>query len=419
MLYADTEQRKGAFHRHELLFARDCANWLECCLEGRDSLSKPEPEDREPESSLRLAPACEKLSKERPRRSTLFQPTVSDRVRPESLMVFFRSLSALTQAGVTIDSSLTLLGKDPEGQAMAKVSDGLAKIVTEGEPLSAAMERYPGVFKPAVRSTICLGERTGRLDHVLDVLAVDLEKNQQLAYRLRGALTYPAFLSVACGLILLLGPPYLLEGHLKMLSESGVALPLATRLLIGLSALLRSPLVLIFIGVLIAGALFWIRSEKGSQKLRDLAHHGPIIGGVLELLDMTLFVRALSMQLRAGMTAMEALSLSRQGCQDPALREALYTAERFLRDGETLCQSFRRTGKFDQAFLGFIESGESTGKLEDLVSWLGDFYEKDFEARIDGLVAMAEPVIMAVMGCVTAVLLIATIKPSLLLLQTL
>ena len=421
VLYADTQGRINAFRRKELLFARDCASWLECCLAGRDNLSKPEPElESKVEASAPTPLPLQGMAKqERAKRGGLPGLVSSERVRAGSLMIFFRSLATLIGAGVTINTALSLLSESSEDPAMGRVSGGLLDIVLKGEPLSAAMERYPQVFSPAVRSTVRLGERTGRFVHVLDVLSTDLEKGQRLKYRLRSALTYPIVLSAICALLLLLGPPYLLQGHLRMLQESGVPLPYFTQAMIGISSVVSHPAFFVFLALSVFGSVTWVRTEKGRANLMTFARRLPGLGGLIQLLDLTLFVRSLSLQLRAGMTAVEALQLSRQVTESPDLREALQESERALRNGSTLVEAFAESEQFSPAFLGFIESGESSGTLDKLVTWLASFYERELDARIASLTTLAEPIILAVMGVVVAVLLVATVKPTLLILQTL
>ncbi len=437
VLYADTDGRVNAFHRDELLFARDCANWLECCLAGRDNLSKPEPISLSPaarpaarpsarpketadtaKAALR-ATAATATGSARPQRGGLSKPLSQERVRSASRMVFFRSLATLMGAGVHINASLELLGEAAEDPGMGRISGELAVIVSQGEPLSAAMERFPKVFPPAVRATVRLGEQTGRLVAVLEVLSTDLEKSQRTVYRLRSALTYPAILAAACGLMLLFGPPYLLQGHLRMLQSSGVPLPLFTQLMLVLSAALRSPVVLLMMGLLLAAGAVRLRSPEGRHRAGELARRTPGLGDLLELLDLTLFVRTLSLQLRAGMTAVEALQQARQGTESSTLKEALRQTERAVRNGATFSEAFNGTGRFSPVFLSFVEAGEQSGSLPRLVGWLADFQERELEARVDALVALAEPIIMAVMGGVAGVLLVATIKPTMLILQTL
>lgn len=419
VLYADTSGRHSAFHRQELLFARDCANWLECCLAGRDNLPKPEPEARPAPVASKPLGQPSKSPPSRPKRAGPADPSSLGKVSGEALLVFLRSLSTLTQAGIAIHTGLDLLCEGSQSKAMGAISRELADLVANGEPLSAAMERFPNVFTSPIRSAVRLGERSGSLVHVLDVLATDLEKSQRIAYRVRGALTYPAFLSVLCGLMLLFGPPYLLQGHLKMLADSKVPLPVLTQALVWLSELTRSPLFLVVLTAGIVAFVAWARSQAGKRQLLRWAFRLPVIGPLLGLFERTVFARSLSLQLRAGMTVMEALSLARQSAQQQALAEALHTAERALRDGATLADGLSQSGYFEPVFLSFVESGEATGELEAMTAWLADFYEREVEARLDSLVALVEPLIMAVMGAVAAVLMIATLKPTLLLLQAL
>lgn len=413
-LYADTTLRPRAFHRKELLFARDCATWLEAQLAGIE-IAKPQ-----------LAPAPVKASPPPPATPPPSsspppaRPSVSDiRAETKDVMIFFRSLASLTRAGVHIDASLRLLGTSSESKAMREVAMGLSEAVFRGEPISSAMDRYPETFAPPVRSTVRVGERTGRLVQVLDVLSTDLEKSQRLRYRMRSALTYPAFLGIACGLMLLFGPPYLLQGHLKVLADSGVPLPLVTQGLLLLSKAMGNPLVLFGLGAAVVCGVVAVRSRAGREKVVLWARRTPVIGKILALLSLTEVARSLAMQTRAGLSALEALSQARLGCQDPKMVDALRMAEERVRNGDTLAEAFAASKQFSTTFVSFIEAGEQTGTLVRLTEWLADFYEAEMEAALTRFVAMAEPVIMAAMGAVAAVLMVATIKPTILILQAL
>lgn len=425
-LYADTTRRMRAFHRRELLFARDCASWLEGCLSGQGRAPRPEAERPRARTLSTVIDAGTSVA------SATSQPGAADRSRRASqvetsnlkvssggLMVFFRSLATLTQAGVNIDVSLHLLGGSGEDPAMAQASRGLFEAVSRGEPISAAMERFPRVFSPQVRSVLRVGERTGRLVHVLEVLAKDLEKSQHLAYKLRSALTYPAVLAVACAAMMVFGPPYLLQGHLRALEESGVPLPWTTRGLLMLSHLSSNPLALAIFLTGAAAAAVYLRSDAGQQSLVRQARRAPLIGPILSLLSLTEFARQLALMSRSGMTTMEALAQTRQGCRDEALRDAIRKAEQAVRGGDSLTDAMKASGFFSATFVSFVETGEESGSLPRLIAWMADFYERDLEASLNSFVALAEPVIMGVMGAVTAVILVATIKPTLLLLQNL
>lgn len=422
-LYADTTRRPAAFHRREMLFARDCASWLECLLAGRDNVPPPELEEEVPlPRSITPSPPAKatptRPTPETPRRPVR-QDTHSDRVDTRELMVLFRSLAALTQAGVMIHVGLDALARSSEDKTARKVLTGLSEAVGRGEPLSSATERYPNAFPPYLSAAIRVGERTGRLVHVLDVMARDLEKGQRLTYRLRSALTYPALLAGACMLMMIFGPPYLLAGQLKVLSEMGTELPMLTKGLIVLSNITGQPVFLVLFTVGLALLVRWVTSPAGRVKLWLWSRHLPLLGQIVKDASVARFARTLSLQLRAGLTAFEGLSQARRTATDPRLEQALGVAEQGLRDGLTLMDSLRAGGYFSISFLSFIEAGENSGTLVKLTDWLADFYEREVETDLDRFVSTAEPVLMAVMGFFTTLLLVATLKPTIAVLSTL
>ncbi len=417
-MYVDTVEKSGSFQRRELIFARDCAYWLEGCLAGNSYLPVPEIEAPQKLEKTSVSPISQGSAERGARRSDsrLKYQVPVDSTR---LMICFRSLAALTQAGVMIHESLDLLARSSDDGNLGDVLTGLSDAVRNGEPLSSAMERYPRAFPSYLCSAIRIGERSGRLVRVLDVLSRDLEKGQRLIYKLRSALTYPFILSLACGLLLVLGPPYLLQGHLKMLAESGVALPFLTQCLIALSHLMAHPL---FWLVLVTGGVaagVYLRGETGRSRLLSLGRRLPVVGRLMSQVSMAQFTRILCLQLRSGLTILEALGQGRLNCGDPHLREALRAAEDGIRNGETLTEALKQTGHFPLSYLSFIEAGESVGTLEQMTEVIADYQEQELESNLEQFVVLVEPIILAVMGAVTALLLVATIKPTLLILQTL
>lgn len=414
-LYADTRKKTAAFRRQELLFARDCASWLEGCLAGTDYF--PRPEREAPRPAAKPAPTPAEKSRG-PRRAPL-PATCDDTVPASALMVCFRSLATLTAAGVLIHDSLDLLAGSSEDRGLGRILSGLSQAVRRGEPLSGAMERYPLAFPSSLRATVRIGERSGRLVRVLDVLSTDLEKQRRLVYRVRSALTYPAILSVFCALLLLLGPPFLLEGHFRMLTDSGVSLPPLSRAMAWLSTQLRGPVFLpALLLALLAGAT-WVAKGGGAQKCWRLARRGPLLGPILELVSMTQLSRSLSLQLKAGMMVLEALEQAQRTCRDEALQTALRQVEARVRNGDSMAEAFRRSEHFSATFVSFVEAGESSGTLPDLAERLADLTEQELDSKLEGLVALAEPVVLFVMGVAAAILMLATLQPSLALLQTL
>lgn len=137
------------------------------------------------------------------------------------------------------------------------------------------------------------------------------------------------------------------------------------------------------------------------------------------MLSLAEFTRALALQLKAGLTALEALEQGRLGCRDPILREALLMTETAVRDGETLAVAFGRSREFSPTFVSFVDAGENSGTLPTLCDRLAAFMEADLEAGLETFISLVEPLVLCGMGVVAAVLLTATLQPTMLLLQAL
>lgn len=298
MFYADTQRRPRAFARKELLFARECARWLGCSEEKGDNSPRPVP-PHPAKAAVQQVAAVPARTGERPA-----QDFHAD---PQEVTIFFRSLATMMAAGLMIHESLRLLARTAKDRRFSEVLEALSQTVTRGRPLSTALDAFPRAFPGYTRSAIKVGERSGRLAYILEILASDLEKSRKLILRVRSALLYPAFLAVACALMLGLGLPFMLRGHLEMLSGSGVPLPWLTHALARVCQAVSSPLSYgLAVGLL--GALYaYLRTPAGAHRGRAWLLRVPKLGSALRTLALARFTRSLSLQLRSGLSAVEAL----------------------------------------------------------------------------------------------------------------
>ncbi len=330
-------------------------------------------------------------------------------VNNQSLVIFFRSMATLFAAGVPLNRSLLLLSQQMEDRAMAKVCEQLCLQVESGHSFSAGMKRFPGVFRDFHTRLVHTGERSGKLEEILAKLAENEENRLATIRRVKSALTYPAIITVVCIVMLVLIPPYLLEGQFQLIRDSGIEPPALTRFLM----MMASPTSIWVGGLGLGWLMFFLWQAYLRPSIRERFEEWllslPVVGKILQLLACNRFAQTVALQLEAGLLLTEALERAAQVSLNPVLRRSLKVE--ILREGGTVADCLEQAQFFPRTFVELAAVGEEAGQLDILMNWLASMYEAELEAALDALGALIEPVIMLVMGIIVGIMLVGTMLP--------
>ncbi len=342
-------------------------------------------------------------------------PTASHRLPQRSLVVMLRSLSTMLAAGLPLTRSFHVLAVQGSNQAEREVSGLILRAVEQGNTLSVALHKSSPSFTPFHLRLVRVGESSGALLKVLETLASYEEQRRAFAMRLRATLSYPLILLLICCLVLVLAPPFMMSGLKGLFDQLGGDLPASTRLVLRVSSLLASPYTLILVGGLLVGAVLAVRAAlkhpPSRLGLRRLAARVPLLGPLLERVTIVRFCEALALQLRVGISVLEALDQAFLATGDPSLEEHRPRCSARLREGETLTESLEAASFFPRTMLQLLRAGEESGQLPDVLDWLARLQRLDLEARLDSLLAAAEPTILMFMGIVAAGVAWMTLEP--------
>ncbi len=400
LLYADHCGEAEAFSRQELARLTTLALELERVLWPAAPPTTPRP--LPPPPPRRAVPVALPTA----------APTHKSTLTGRNQTILLRSLSVMVAAGIPLPRALHVLEGQPDLSAVCRA----ARVSLErGTELSVALQGASPSFTTFQLKLIKVGERTGSLVDILRQLAEYEERRQALALRLRSALTYPAFLLTACLVMLVLGPPYLLKGQLKMIEMAGGELPLLTRVLYAASDLR----VLAALGLLaaVASSLMaaFVRTPKGALWLDRML----LRTRLWRLVVATRFAQALALQLKVGLSVLEAVPQSAAASGSPVLLERSAASVAALREGSDLTGALAAAETFPHTFIATVEAGEESGKVSDSLQWVARLFQEELEAALEMAVAALEPTIMLIMGLATAVVALATMLPMVKVVQSL
>lgn len=337
------------------------------------------------------------------------------RPRRKSRVVFFRSLALLTASGIPFHQGLDVLSQQSEELAMRMVCSNLAQDLLTGHSLSQSLKNQNGCFNLFHVNLVKVGEKTGRLDRLLMKLADYEENNYRIALKVKGALTYPAFVFAITLVMLILAPSLLFKGIFPLLRSQGADLPLLSRVVLGVAELLAQwPVTLALLaGLLCFVNLVFLTLQKPGARLRlfERAMGQPLLGRMLRNLATARFASSLALQLDSGLNVLEALDLAASSSGNPILERDIGVARQMLTDGATFQRSLQAVGFFPDPFLSVIQAGQESGRIPSLLNRIAAIYDYEIDCSIDALIGLLEPMVMLVMGLVVSVVAIALMLP--------
>lgn len=332
---------------------------------------------------------------------------------PAAMVQFYRQFATLQESGVPLLTSLQILsGLMTSGPLRYAVSE-VARDIEQGSTLADALRRHPRVFTDLAVSVIEAGEEGGTLDTAFERLAFYMERAHDVRTRVRGAMIYPAVIVlVAVGsiaaLLTLVVPTFE-----SVFAASGQALPAPTLVLVATSDFLAANW-----PFLIAGLLFAVlagRALYGTRPIRYLVHRSvlrvPIIGRLVRKISVARLSRTIASLLMSGVGILEALAVGARTAGNDVIEGAVRDSRDSVAQGTDLSTALAHTTALPSMVPGMLEVGEQTGRLDYMFSKVADFFEREVEAEIDGLLKALEPTLVVVVGVALGAIVAAMYLP--------
>ena len=338
---------------------------------------------------------------------------LSKKVPVKDLVIFFRQMAVMLDANMPLVRALRILVKQTTNDYFKSVIIGLADEVDGGSTLSSAMEFYGDVFSKFFVNIVRSGETSGRLSEVMNYLADQKEKDYDLESRVKGAMLYPAFIIVVLFVVAFIVMIFVVPNITAVLIESGATLPLITRVLIGSSDFLRNYwwLVLLVVVALGGGIMYEIKTPSGRALFDELKLKIPIFGKVYRNIYIVRICRSFATLVKGGVPIAVSLSIVKDVVDSAVYEKVLEEAERSVEEGNQISESFMTSPDIPSIMSQMISVGEESGKLEEILERIADFYSREIDNTVRNLSNLIEPVIMVVLGVAVGLFVAAVILP--------
>lgn len=345
------------------------------------------------------------------RRQTTF--SLRRGISSSDLALLTRQLASLSQSGLPLEEALLAVSQQNDQPRTKSILLGVRSRVMEGHTLADGLGEYPQAFPELYRATVAAGEQSGHLDLVLERLADYTEARQELRQRITNAMVYPiALIVMAVGIISFMLATVVPRIVGVFESASG-ELPALTRWLIATSDFLRDHwlILLIVLAAIIYGTWRLLQRPRPRERYHRLLLRLPIAGRLTRGINTARFSRTFSILAGSGVPILEALKISAEVIENLPMRAAVTEASLRVREGASISKSLATSKLFPPMMIHLIASGETGGKLEEMLSRTANYQEREVDGLIATLLGILQPALIVLMGAVVMTIVLAILLP--------
>jgi type IV pilus assembly protein PilC len=337
-------------------------------------------------------------------------------VRETDLVLFTRQLATMIEAGISLVQGLTALydQADPKRQRNLRhvVSDVTTR-VQGGETFHEAIAKHPRVFNRLFVSMVKAGESGGLLAEILERLAGFLEATARLKKKVKSAMTYPVIVvciafAITTFLIVRVVPIF---G--EIFKDFGAKLPAPTQFLIDISEFVRSEWYFLILGIVgtIVGVRMFVRSKRGKEIWDKWKLKLPVFGPLIHKIAMSRFARTFAQLIRSGVPILEVIDIVGGASGNDVIEKSIRSMGADVEKGDNLSAAMSKKPIFPPMLLRMVAAGESTGKIDNMLEKMADFWDEEIEAMLDALTSLIEPMLIVFLGVIVGGIVIAMFLP--------
>lgn len=347
-------------------------------------------------------------------------PTVEEildkyrKVKTRDLTVLARQLATMVSSGLSLLRALYVLEEQTEARKLKKIIIEVRQDVEAGLSLSQALAKHPDAFNDLFVSMVRAGEEGGNLEEVLERIAVQLEKDDNLRRTVRSAMVYPLLIAGFAVAVLIGMVVFLIPIFANMYKDLGGDLPSMTKMMIGVSDAMRGYWYLFIVApfVLAWGFRKWKNSDRGRFVWDTIKLRFPFkIGDIVRKIAVARFSRTLGTMMASGVPILQALDITAKTAGNRVVSDPMAGVIEKVKEGQPLAPPLAKTGVFPVMVTQMVAVGEETGALDKMLHKLADFYDAEIAAALKALTSILEPVMMIFVGVIVGIVVISMYLP--------
>jgi MSHA biogenesis protein MshG len=318
------------------------------------------------------------------------------RVSANEIIYFNRQLALVLGAGVPLLSCLRLMAKQAANDRLRDILMGISDDIEGGTDLSEAMAAYPSVFSSVYVHMVRAGEASGQLEATLKRIAALQEYELENKHRVKAATRYPKLVVIVLVVAFFVMVSFVIPTFAKIFEDFGSQLPLPTRMMIALNNFIQHYWAVSIAGIvlIVVAILWWVRTKPGRYWYDWLKVHMPIFGPLISKFLLSRFSRIFATLNASGLPIMQTLEISTETIGSVYYAGALRKVSEEVKRGENLSDALSRFGIFPPLLHQMVTVGENTGKLDEVLGKVSDYYDQEVDYAIKQFATLIEPVLI-------------------------
>lgn len=336
-----------------------------------------------------------------------------NRVPFSAVVIMTRQLATMIQAGLVLSEALDILQDQQENKKFKIILVNILTDIKGGLDFASALQKYPEVFPPIYGQLVAAGQASGKLDTILLQLATNLEKEREFQSKIRGAMIYPLVVASMMVAVMVIMVFFVMPKLLSLYSDSSIELPLPTKIMIGFTNLMLSYwwLLLAILIIIIVSFKRYTATPDGRLILDRIMLRTPVIGKITALIILTSFTRTFGLLVSSGLSILDSIKIVAAITGNRVYQDGLALAYQGVERGLSFSSQILRLKEFPRIIGQMIKTGEETGKLDDIMFKLADYFEAESDNSLKNVTTLIEPIVLVVLGIGVGFLVVSIILP--------
>lgn len=339
--------------------------------------------------------------------------TFFERVSNKDVVILSRQMATLFEAQVSALRVFQLLAMQSENPALRKKLKEIVDDLQAGSSISNALSKHPKVFSPFYINMVKSGEESGKLDQTFIYLADYLDRTYEVTSKVKTALIYPAFVIFTFVAVMVLMLTVVIPKISGILKDSGQAIPIYTKIVMGFSDFLVNYGIFFLIAIIIGGFFLWryLMTENGKYSLDNAKINTPFVKNLYSKLYLSRIADNMNTMLLSGIPMVRGLDLTGNVVENVVFKKILDKTVEDVKGGSSVSDAFSKHEEMPGIFVQMVKIGEETGQLGNILKTLASFYRREVTNSIDSLVSLIEPAMIVLLGLGVAFLLASVLIP--------
>ncbi len=335
------------------------------------------------------------------------------RVKSSDIVLFTRQLSSMMMTGLTVIESLNVLKQEKDKPQLQKIVNGLIASLSEGKSLSQSLQNYPEQFTKVYIALIKSAEAGGILDKVLERLADNLEKAEDIKKKVKSALFYPAIVISGVVIVIIIMNVFVIPQMGTLFESLDVELPITTRIVLGLSKVTTMALPFIIVGIVLLFSSYrkYRQNVNVVLSIDKFKLAMPVFGSITRLSVLSEVTRTIALLTSAGTSLINSLNIAAEVSGNIYYKRALDSSSALVEKGVALSTALDNQKIFPPIMIQMVKVGETTGKIDQSLFKVSEYFERDLDLQVKTLTTAIEPILIIILGISVGFLILAVITP--------